>query len=577
MILQSLVHYYESLLAQGLLTKPGWINEKVTWALEITPQGEVAAVHDLRLSHTNGKRSVLLPRSMSVPERVKRSSGIAVNFLCDNSSYILGVDNKGKPQRSLQCFQACREFHLMLLQDVPGPAAEAICAFFTNWNPANIASVPAFSSCLEEIQNSGNIVFLLENGHFAADDPDIQHAWQKHCSQANDAPSEFCLVTGQQDTIARLHPSIKGVTGAQSSGASLVSFNSDSFCSYGHDQGENAPVGNYAAFAYTQALNYLLADYEHVQHIGDTTVVCWAESGSSLYQDIGMAALFADNRFDENQLRDMVARLAQGKAANWQDATLDPGEHFYILGLSPNAARLSVRFFWQDTFGKLAQNAQLHFEQLNIARSASDKFQTIPLYFLLQETVNKKASNPAPPPQLAGEVIRAILNGTPYPTLLLNNGFLRIRAERDVTRGRAAIIKAYYLRREHPLCPKEVLTVELNKDCNYQPYLLGRFFAVLEAVQQTANPNLTTTITDRYFNSAASTPAVVFPTLVKLAQKHLQKLNAAQKVYYNKQITDLLGRCQQDFPSRMTTAEQGAFILGYYHQTQDRFTKKEER
>ena len=555
MILQSLVHYYESLLAQGLLTKPGWVNEKVTWALEITPQGEVAAVHDLRLTHTNGKRSVLLPRSLSVPKREKRSRGVVVNFLCDKSSYILGVDSKGNPKHTMECFRACRKFHLALLQDESSPAAEAVCAFFTNWDPAKISSIPAFSSYLDEIQNGGNIVFLLEDGRFVTDDPAIQHAWEKHCNPTDDAPSEFCLVTGQPQTIARLHPSIKGVAGAHSAGASLVSFNSESFCSYGHKQGENSPVGNYAAFAYTQALSYLLADYEHVQHIGDTTVVCWAESGSSLYQDIGMAALFADNRFDENQLRDMVARLAQGKAANWQDATLDPGEHFYILGLSPNAARLSVRFFWQDTFGKLAQNAQLHFEQLNIARSASDKFQTIPLYFLLQETVNKKASNPAPPPQLAGEVIRAILNGTPYPTLLLNNVFLRIRAERNVTRGRAAIIKAYYLRRENALCPKEVLTVELNKGSNYQPYLLGRLFAVLEAVQQTANPNLTTTITDRYFNSAASTPAVVFPTLVKLAQKHLQKLNAAQKVYYNKQITDLLGRCQQDFPSRMTTAE----------------------
>lgn len=289
-----------------------------------------------------------------------------------------------------------------------------------------------------------------------------------------------------------------------------------------------------------------------------------------------MAMLFGADGFDTNAMYDMLEKLADGKAADWDGITLTPGTHFYVLGLAPNAARLSVRFFWQDTFGKFVENTKLHFDQLEIKRPAYDRFPTLSLYWLLRETVNANAQNPTPAPQLAGDTLRAILNGTPYPATLLNGATLRIRAEHEVTRGRAAILKAYYLRKSDPQCPKEVLTVELNKDSNYLPYVLGRLFAVLEAVQETANPGINATIKDRYFNSAAATPSVVFPTLLKLAQKHLQKMGSAQEIYYNKQITELMGRIHQTCPTRMTLPEQGAFELGYYHQVQERYTKKEE-
>ena len=466
---------------------------------------------------------------LPVPEPVKRSSGVAANFLCDNSAYLLGIDAKGKPERTAQCFAAAKALHLELLREVPGEAAAAVRHFFETWQPAQAAAHPALAECIDDVLKGGNLIFLCAD-HFVQDDPDVQKAWQQYRDRTGNEPPIRCLVTGQQAPLARLHPSIKGVAGARSSGASLVSFNADAFCSYGHEQGANAPVGTYAAFAYTQALNSLLADRDHVQHIGDTTVVCWAQGGDPVYQDAGMDALFFDDFWTESDLRSAIEKLAQGCPAEWHNVLLEPGTHFYVLGLAPNAARLSVRFFWQDSFAALARNVQQHYEDLNITGPAGDRHFPPSLYWLTRETVNLKSRTPTVTPRLTGDVLSAVLNGTPYPATLLNDVTLRIRAEQTVTRGRAAILKAYYLRKPNPFCPKEVLTVQLNEESSYMPYVLGRLFAVLEAVQTAASPNINSTIKDRYFNSACATPAVVFPTLIKLAQKHLQKLSEGQRI-----------------------------------------------
>ena len=577
MILQALVRYYEDLLQNGTLSAPGWVKEKISWGLQLADDGQPLLLHDLRTSQQCGKKTVVLPREEFVPERVKRSSGKTANFLCDNSTFLLGVNAKGKPERAAQCFAACRALHQDILQDTPGSAAAAVRAFFAAWQPAPAAENPVLQPHWDELMQGGNIEFLTSDGTFVLDDADIRAAWQRRCSAQDDAPPVRCLLTGQQAPLARTHPFIKGVKGAQPSGAAIVTFNADAFCSYGHEQGGNAPVGSYAASAYTQALNYLLKDRDHCQYLGDTAVVCWAQGGQPAYQDACMEMLFSQGGMTETELLGLLDRLAHGKPTDWNGITLDPDTHFYLLGLAPNAARLSVRFFRQDTFGALAKNVQRHYDDLRIVRPAYDKFETIPLYFLLKETINKKEKKPAPAPQLTGDVLRAVTDGTPYPATLLNAVMLRIRAEREITRGRAAILKAYYLRRPHPLCPKEVLNVELNQECNALPYLLGRLFSVLEQIQQEAlGSELNTTIKDRYFNSAMTHPVYVYPTLIKLAEKHLAKLSSGRQVYFSKQLTQLIGRLNSNFPTQMTLPEQGAFIIGYYHQTQQRYTKKTE-
>ena len=580
MILQALTHYYEDLLALGKIERPGWSKSKVSYGLMLNDEGQLTQLTHLQKELVRGKKTVQAPQELLVPSPAKRSSGVLANFLCDNSSYLLGVDAKGKPTRTSECFAAAKELHRKLLEQADSPAARAVVRFFECWDPAQAASHPALQEDWDNLLRGGNLIFWYGYAP-VAQDPAIADAWTQHYEASDDAAESIrCLVTGRCGPLARLHPNIKGVAGAQSSGASLVSFNASAFCSYDHEQGANAPVSEYAAFAYAAALNTLLSDRDHVCRVGDTTILCWAAGGDSNYQDYFIANMFGDS-YSENDLLDTLHHLAKGEHITWNDNQLAPDTRFYVLGLAPNAARLSVRFFWQNTFGRMARNLARHYDRLNIIRPAYDKFPTLPVWRLVQETVRKPSpdARPAEPnPRLAGDLLLALLNDMPYPATLLDGTALRIRAERNVSRGQAAIIKAYYLRNSSNPKLKEVMTVELNEQSTYLPYVLGRLFAVLEAVQQSANPGINATIKDRYFNSASATPSSVFPLLINLAQKHLAKLDGGLSLYYQKKIADLIDRITQTLPARMTLPEQGAFQLGYYHETQKRYakSKKEE-
>ena len=586
MILQALTAYYEQLVRQGKLSAPGWDDSfKVSYELRLNDAGQLVSVLDLRAETKMGKKTVLAPRAMRVPAHEKRSSGIAANFLCDNSTYLLGADEKGKPERSADCFKACAKLHHTILDGVDSPAARALLAYFDSWDPAQAAAHPLLAEQWKEITGNANLIFGYEaadHSHsFVNDDPAIQNAWQAHYNDRSaDSDMGQCLITGKYAPIERTHPNISGVPGAQSSGAALVSFNAPAFCSYGHEQGDNAPVSKYAAFAYTTALNRLLADRSHCKHVGDTTILCWAENAEPVYQDAMSMFLFGADEaagIQESDVQAALKRLSAGQTVPFLEKELSPDQHFYLLGLSPNAARLSVRFFLRDTFGSFAQNLQKHAEEMEIDCSEKEKFRTLPIWAVVNETTRTVPGQPAKPsPQLTGDLLRAVLTGGRSPATLLNGAPLRIRAEQTVTRGRAAVIKAYYLRNYPTELNKEVYTVSLNETTNV-PYLLGRLFSVLEAVQKAANRGINTTIKDRYFNAACATPGMAFPTLLRLSQKHLRKLNDGLATHYDKQITELMAQLPESgFPARLSLPDQGKFAIGYYHQTQKRYVKKNE-
>lgn len=574
MILQALVDYYEDLVALGKLDRPGWSSTNISYVLYINDDGELEQVASIKKEEDRGKKKVLAPSPLPLPAPVKRSSGIDPNFLWDNSSYILGIDEKGKPQRSIDCFNACRELHHKILDGIDSPAARAVLAFFDKWNPTKAREHPALADKLEDVISGVNLTFRCD-ASYLHEDAAIRAAWQDNYDAAGDGPEMVCLVTGKKCAAELVHPSIKGVAGAQSSGAALVSFNGDAFCSFGHEQNLNAPTGKYAAFAYTSALNYLLSDRENVGKIGDTTVLFWAKGGQRQYQSCAMASLFGNLplTYTTSDLRKITLDLINGKHVYFEEAELDPSTTFYVLGLAPNAARLSVRFFMKNSFGMFVKNIHEHYERLEIVRPEFDKFEDLPLWKLLDETVNQNSRDKSPAPGMAGETLRSILNNTLYPATLLNGVTLRIRAERNITRGRAAIIKAYYLKNPHPDVPKEVLTVSFNPDSTNVPYNLGRLFSVLEDIQSAANPGIKATIKDKYFNSASATPSRVFPTLVNLAQKHLKKLEKGREIYFSKQLSEIQLKFGEIYPDRLSLPQQGSFQLGYYHQTQARYTK----
>lgn len=578
MILQALAAYYEQLIRKGLLDKPGWQQIRVSFALRIDRAGKLIGIVPLQCEEERGKKKVLVPQQLSMPAQAKKTSGIEANFLCDNATYFLGIDSKGKPERARRCFDACREKHHQILDGLSCETAKALLAFLDSWDTATAEANEHVQPVLKSLLTA-NLIFMY-GSRYVHEEPEIRDAWQKaYDNAAEDAPIGRCLVSGERGPIARLHPSIKGVQGAQAMGASIVSFNAPAFESYGHDgeQGGNAPVSRRAAFAYGAALNYLISNRKNAMRFGDTTTVFWAEDGEEAYAD-AMRSFFGDSEetVSEETLREIMGKVSEGLSVSWKDIPLHPENRFYILGLAPNAARLSVRFFYQDTFGHFAKNIQCHQDELSVVRPSFEKYEMIPVWQLLRETVNPKASDKTPLPQMAGDVMRAVLTGARYPTTLYDQVQIRIRAEHDISRNKAAIIKAYLTRNAQKGKYEEVLRVKLNEETTYEPYVLGRLFALLEELQERANPSINTTIRDRYFTAACSTPALVFPTLINLAQAHLKKDNVNER-YYDGEIGKLMAKIQGTYPKQLDIYDQGVFQLGYYHQKQNRYIKKEDK
>lgn len=586
MILQALVRCYEALAERGELEKPGWSPVKVSWGLELDVDGQVKSLLPLGSMDAKSKQ---FSRTMTLPNKLKSTSRASSNFLWDNSEYILGL---GKKENTTEKnFQACVWRHQEILKDVKHPFAQAIVKFFDSWKPENSFENPIIKTNIKELIKGGNIVFAMEDSNeelqFAHDVPEIRRAWDEtYISMGNEEVGR-CLVTGEKTPIAILHPSISGVYGAKSFGALLVSFNMEASESYGKEQGRNAPVGKYAAFVYGAALNYMVGHADFHGRLGDTTLVYWAEGAEPAYGSAFMAMMGMGgedkNEITQKELSGVLTALCQGNTVKWENVPLNPENRFYILGLAPNASRLSVRFFLQDSFDAFVKHYQKHQERLNIVRPAFDERETLSMWALLRETVNPNSRDKSAQPQLIGEMLRAVLTGSLYPSALYTQTEIRLRAEKEINRGKAAMIKAYLLRnvveqqKDQTHIYKEVLDVELNEQSTYLPYRLGRLFAVLEAVQQKANPNINTTIKDRYFNSGCATPALVFPTLLRLAQSHLSKIGGGAAVYYDKMITELLGDVTQSYPPRLSLQDQGIFQIGYYHQKQKLFTKKEEK
>ena len=577
MILQALTAYYETLLKNKEKTKVvgiGRSHVKVGYALDLADNGRLKGIISLKQETVAGKKTVFLPSPREVPQLLTRTSGVAANFLCDNSKYLLGIDANGSGSRIKDCFLAAKEKHLTILDGVHTRTAEAVKAFFKNWDPDRARENQALKEQWEGVTDGSNLIFMVD-GLEAQDDPEVMQAWDEELERRTGDSIGTCLVTGEKTEIARIHTMLKGVQGAQSSGAALVSFNAPAFESYGKEQSFNAPVGAYAEFAYTTALNYLLSKRENKLQVADTTVIFWAEDGESAYQQAFSWSL--DPAPDQEEtVRGILQNTVKGEMINFEGIRLDPKRHFYILGLAPNAARISVRFFYQDEFGNILDHVKAHYERLRLIRPSYEKREYLGIYSLLQQTVNQKSRDKKAIPNMAAAVLRAILSGSRYPASLYTDTLIRIRAEQgEISWGRASIIKAYLIKNYNW---KEGETfVKLNENEMNEAYLLGRVFAVLEAVQEKANPGINATIKDRYFNSACMTPGVVFPILLRLKNSHIRKISdEGSRIFFEKQLTELLGKLDT-FPHRLTLEEQGKFMLGYYHQVQKRFTKKEEQ
>ncbi len=616
MILQSLCSVYDVLTTEedGAPAPFGFSRTGVSFALVLAPDGTLTNIIDLR----SGEK--LRPQEHLVPLQKSRTSGVSPFFLCDKADYVLGIewvgakDAKARPakktkddlivcenergravasRRSRDAFAAFRDLHRRLLGGCDEPGARALLSFLDAWDPTGAADHPKVREYVEDLLSGAKCAFRFGQGYLH-ESPALLQAWQGSLGD-DEAQVGQCLVSGESGPIARTHQAIRGVSGAQPTGAALVSFNQEAFCSYNREQSLNAPVCEACEFKYTTALNQLIASPMHRVRIGDTTTVFWAQTGDRATEAIianlldppdddgetaeagGDAGGQVADRKQIALIRDILLLVRSGTGIRRTDLVPDPATRCFILGLAPNVARLSIRFFHQDSFGNLATNLARHHLDLEIARRQSEP-EILPVRRILLETVPRNADRKVPPPGMSGQLMRAVLFNTTYPVQLYCAILNRIRADQYLNRVRAGVIKAYLLRlaRARPGVAgihEEMITVSLNETSPNVPYRLGRLFAVLEKAQADANHDreVDSTIKNKFFASASSTPAVVFPPLIKLAQHHIAKSDWGWKS--TQQMEEILAGVDA-FPAWLGLEEQGMFMLGYYHQRRALFTKK---
>ncbi|TPW32174.1 type I-C CRISPR-associated protein Cas8c/Csd1 [Martelella alba] len=578
-ILTSLVKAYDRLPDAPPI---GYSSEKIGFAISLNEDGSVAYVIDLR----EGEGKKARPRQMLVPQAVKRTAGISPNFLWDKTSYVLGV-TAGEGRRTAEEHEAFVERHVTDIGDTDDIGLKAVLYFLKTWKVESFLALGWPEDMLDQ-----NIVFVLESERLANiylhDRPAVRALWSDLSAGSGQA-DEICLVSGKRGAVARLHPSIKGVWGAQSSGAALVSFNLDAFRSYGHEQGENAPVSETAAFKYTTVLNrYLERDSGHRVQIGDASTVFWAdaadlkraEEAESLFTmfiepERGEGSTADDDKAATRDIEIRLKRIRDGAPLAAVEPELADGVRFYVLGLAPNAARLSVRFFFADTFGVLTENYQRFLADMRIDPPPPEGYP--PLWRYLQETaVLGKRDNV--PPNLAGEWMRAILSGTRYPLTLLSSVLMRIRADGHINARRVSMLKAVLIRNFNREAP-----VGLDSDNTNKGYLLGRLFAVYEQIQTAAlGSRVNATVKDKFYGSASAQPRKAFALLESGSANHLSKIGKQKpgyKVNLEKTVAAIMEQMSPDndpFPASLNAEEQALFGLGYYHQRNTFFRKAAE-
>ena len=597
MMMTSLNDLYYRLLERpdettGLARVPpyGFTNENISYCLVLSAQGELVDVQDIR--DTSDKKPK--PRRLGVPQAFKRPGTIPKPFyLWDKTSYVLGIEgNKDKATAketpwmlAEKTHLAFKQHHLKLLKNETDSGLQAICRFLERWQPEQFAHAPFTTEHLD-----ANVVFKLDGDNgYIHQRPAAQTLWLTALQPNSEKPSNkgMCLVSGENAHLSRLHPAIKGVFGGQSSGCSIVSFNNEAFESFGKQQGDNAPVSEKAAFAYTATLNYLLRrENGHCISIGDTSTVFWAQAKDAK-QEQEAVALFnflinlPSDESQSNQVRLTLEKIASGKPFQEIAPDIAGDTRFFVLGLAPNASRLSIRYWLNSSLGELGENLSWHWKDMQI-EPLPWKLEHPPSIWqcLIETAVLHKSENI--PPQLAGELLRSILTGQRYPRALLVQLVLRMRAGGEtndrINGRRVALVKAV-LQRDFR---KGFLTKEVPMalDIENAPlaYRLGCLFAVLERVQHGALGDVNASIVDRYYGTASSVPYSVFPRLIASGQNHLSKIKKDKPgfaVNLEKTLQIIFSDLPANFPKQLTIEQQGQFAVGYYHQKQDFFTKKD--
>jgi CRISPR-associated protein Csd1 len=597
-ILQALNDFYGRLDRRGDAPKSGYELVRIGFILEISAAGKPIELIDIR--NQSGRKPVA--ERILMPA-VSRTSGIKPAFLWDKTAYVFGVvgieekdsDGKkiivaGQKKRTLKEHQAFIDYHQERLEGTEDDGLRALLSFLQKWSSEQWSEMEFSIDALDQ-----NIAFRLSGDDTRIDQREAAVHLIKN-SQCEEGESAMCLVEGVMAPFAEKQPQFKGVVGAQSSGAPIVSFNSDAYESFGKSRGANAPVSERAAFQYGAALNWLLdRDNGRSLRMGEATIVFWADekgtdeasehAAAKVEKALHWAMVQQDGDIDREQaqlIRTELESAAAGRTAPG-GSDLKPETRMHILALSPNAGRIAIRFWLTDTFGHLARNLLQYERDLALEPPA---FEGRPkAWALLYETaVRRKAENI--PPRLGGELMQAILTGQRFPRTLLSAVVSRIRADKEINGPRMALVKACIsrdIRKNNHDENKEGIPMALDKDCKDEAYNLGRLFAVYEwAEKSVANRNAT--IKDKYIGAASATPRRVFPILMRGYEHNSSKLSKGSDnqrgagVKAAKAVSQILAIFDggKNFPTALKLEEQGRFFVGYYHQNAALYTTKKD-
>ncbi|KNY27429.1 type I-C CRISPR-associated protein Cas8c/Csd1 [Pseudobacteroides cellulosolvens] len=607
MILQALNEYYQILLnnPDSGVAKPGYSSSKVSHAIVLSKDGDLLEIVSMMIE--DNKK--FLPKFMILPKEVQRKSNIKSNFLYDNISYVFGLEVKKEGQETKiyihqKKFDAFKKKHTDLLNEYQSDVSvNALLRFVDKWNPYEWEKHIDLEKVIE-LGSGNNIIFkiegikgfLHENGILedciTIDDEDEKESKGPFTSQ--------CLITGEIDRIARTHKEIKGVQGAQSAGAAIVSFNKKSFESYKKEQSYNSPVGRKAMFRYTTALNYLLSSKINKVNFADITMVFWASREDNKNVEEMILAWSLDP-FDPDKkesggdkkqyvVDDSTARQAKEILEHVRNGlpvkskNFDENTRCFLLGLAPNAARISIRFFRVNSFGEILEKIATHYRDLSIV--GIERYGTFISPWRILKEVATLGKSENIPPLLGGQLIDSVLTGRIYPYSLYTLALSRVKGAKRDERDEPAnpisvgIIKAFLLRCFRIQSQKEkeeMIKVGLNESLTNSAYRLGRLFSLLEKAQKDAiGKGINAGISDKYFGSASATPATVFPILLRLYRHHKSKLQKEGKGgYIDMRIQDVMNGLDS-FPAHLNLEEQGMFVLGYYHQNQANYTKVEK-
>ena len=573
MILQSLAEYYER--KAEVLPPYGFEEKQIPFTIVIDAQGKFIQLESNVDLSTEGKSEV---RSFRVPKAQGRSGAKSyetANCLWDHYGYVLAQPKLAKPDTvpsekdvamANKQHQSFTSFVDNLSKTLPKePGIKAVNKFLHS--PEEISRVRASEPWPECLKIKGcNLTFRLANQtHLICQSVAIINWVSEQPLPESDFRKGFCLVTGEQGPITRLHDSVAGVNQKPSP---LAAINDSAYNSYGKDKGFNFPVSSEASFQYATALNHLLRKSSPNKfRVLETSYVCWSECGSALenWMPVFMSADDADA--GTQAVKGLFDSIHNGA---YQQA--DGDNRFYLLGLAPNSARIMVRFWQVGTVAQFAENIAKWFD--DIAIEGVGKFGYPTLKKLLRSTAFQHKDDNIPP-NLPGAVVRSILNNTPLPNSLMQGVIRRIKAEKgDVSFSRACVVKAYLNRLQ---TKGGGITMSLNEQEIRIGYCLGRLFAVLEKLQQDAQPGINATVKDRYYSSASCTPKSVFGTLLRLSNHHLKKLEQdSWRIAAEKRIGGVM-ELITEFPSHLNLEDQGLFAIGYYHQKQDFYRTKSEQ